>query len=90
MQSSNNANKRQEERFPTDIPVKMKIINDINWSEGKITNLSKNGACLEGLFPRKVGTTIEVVLSSIANHTILANVVWTNGGRTGLRFIFSR
>jgi hypothetical protein len=89
MDSSNVANKRQEERFPTNIPVKMKIINGTNWSEGKLTNLSKNGACLEGLFSRKIGTTIEVILPNIANYTILANVVWTNGGKTGLRFIFT-
>lgn len=87
--SSTNANQRLEERFPTNIPVKIKLINANNWFEAKLINLSKNGACVEGGFTSKIGSTVELTLPNIDNYRILAHVVWTCGGKTGLRLIFS-
>jgi hypothetical protein len=86
--------KRTEERFPTNIPVKIRAINGTDWYQGRLVNMSKSGACLEGRFTRKVGTAIEVYLTSslhnMPNHCILASIVWASGEKTGLRFIFSK
>lgn len=86
--------KRSEIRTNTDIPIKIKIINDKYWYEGRMINLSRSGACIEGVSHFPAGTAIEIIATlkdPAKQYSILAHVVWADGeaDRSGLRFLYA-
>ncbi len=90
--SNEKGSKRADIRTNTDLEIKMKVINDRDWHLGRMVNLSRSGACVEGIPALKVGAAIEMLVSlkdPNKHYSILAHVVWCDGDRTGLRFLYA-
>ena len=90
--SNEKGSRRTEIRTKTDIPIKMKIANQRDWYEGRMVNLSRSGACIEGIPDFDRGTVIEVIVSLAAtkkHYSIMAYIVWSDENRTGLRFLYA-
>jgi hypothetical protein len=88
---SNTADNRTEPRFETEIRVKAKSIHGETWSKGKIINLSRCGACLEGKIEWKMGSVVEIVTylrsDKVRAYSLLGHVTWTKGKMSGIRFL---
>lgn len=89
----NLAKTRAEPRFKTDVSVRIKNINASSYYQGKLTSLSKSGACIEGKFSWKVGTPVEMIAvlqtDRVKYHNISAHVIWTEENRIGIKFVFA-
>lgn len=80
--------KRKDPRFLTQTPAKLKNMSGTSWYPVTIVNLSKSGACVTGIFSRKVGTLIELMVPSPERtHLVVAQIMWCDSEKVGLKFI---
>lgn len=79
--------KRRAERFTTQAPAKLKNMTGSSWYPITIINLSKTGACVTGTFSRKVGSLVEIIVSSAGrSHFVVAQIVWSDDNKAGVKF----
>ncbi|MEQ1876388.1 MAG: PilZ domain-containing protein [Bdellovibrionia bacterium] len=84
------SNKRQHERHPVTIKVKVRPIGAKEWIDALLTNLSKGGSCIESFQGFFVGQMVEVIVpkqGGIEEHKLTATVVWKRDNRHGLNFM---
>jgi hypothetical protein len=84
---------RREQRFKTDVSIKIKNMNASSYYNGKLTSLSKSGGCVEGKFSWKIGTPVEIIAvlqtDRTKYHTISAHVIWIEEDKIGVKFLFA-
>src|SRR5215213_9934355 len=52
------------------------------WSDACILNISSRGLLIHSLRPAPIGSTVQIVRG---DHLIVARVMWSDAGRSGLR-----
>jgi hypothetical protein len=82
---------RQYPRFETNTEARMRLLGGANWSDVKVVNLSKGGACIHSETPYNQTSVIELIINSpnpdIRIHNFMARIVWSEGAVFGIQFI---
>jgi len=76
---------RRFTRYSTNLPCQIK--SSLFESNGTVTNISCNGARVEGAEPVKLGAYVELTVSRLGD--LVAKIRWRSDGKFGVEFVLN-
>jgi len=78
-------------RYQTDTRAKIRLLGGPDWTDVRLINISKSGACVVSPVPFNESAIIEIIVASpnpeIRMHNFMARIVWSEGQRFGIQFM---